>query len=407
MIFKQMELLKQEGLEVTCFSAFVDRKNCFPEEISNYDIRQIPPIFLNKFIPHDLMIILVTLLFPLAIFKFRNFDIFLGENQAGPWWAFLAAEIFRRPFLIYQNYPPTLVRPREIDRKAGRRTSLPTALFLKILKPLIIKFDYLVASKAVVILGNGEYARKVLEETYRRKIVVCPAGTEKKKFNQEIFKKRFYGRFMVGSQVIKKPYLLITNRHFPAKRLDYGILTISNLKNPWPRLPTSSRLGRGRVGSAEGGQKSKFNLVITGAATPYTREIKRSVGKYQLQDKVIFTGLVSEKDLDHLYQNALVYLYTAPEEDFGLGIIEAMAEGVPVVAWNKAGPAYIIKNSQTGYLAIPGDFSDFVAGVRILLDQKTNWQMALAAYKEAQKYSWENHRRIIIEEIKKIYEGIT
>jgi Mg2+ transporter MgtE len=67
---------------------------------------------------------------------------------------------------------------------------------------------------------------------------------------------------------------------------------------------------------------------------------------------VLFLGAITEEELNRLYEGAAVYVYPAPEEDFGMGVIESMAKGVPVVAWNQAGPTVTL-GSGTGHLVEP------------------------------------------------------
>lgn len=373
LIFHQMDYLQNKGGKVTCYTAFVDKDNCFPEEITKYDIRQILPTFLNKIIPHDLMIVATTLAFPFYIYLFKKHDIFLGENQAGPWWAFMAAFFWRKTFFTYQSYPTTLTYPREIDKEAKRNTFITDSI-LKLFKIPIISFDKFVLRKAKVCFANGEYVKKILEKVYGRKFVDCPAGTKLGVFNEKIFKRRYSGSLLVAGKKLGKPYILITNRHFPAKRLDFGIRIMSKLKD----------------------QKSNVNLVITGREREYTKKLEKMVKKLRLEKNVTFTGLVSEQEISMLYQNALVYIYTAPEEDFGMGIVEAMSHGAPVVAWDKGGPTGIIKDKETGFLAKPGVLEDFEKKIeRLMTNKKLSLKIAQNTYRDSRRYTWENHYRIL------------
>lgn len=364
LIFNQIDYLKRKGWEIDCFAAFVDETNCFPNIIKNYNIRQILPKFLNSIIPHDLVIIATILSFPLYIFSLKKYDIFLGENQAGPWLAAMPASFWRKPYVTYQPYPTTVTYSRGVDKKERRNTFFVDFL-LALLKPIIVSIDKKVIRTADTCLANGEYAKRVLEKVYERKFVNCPGAAVRGKFAKRMFEDRF-----------RNPYLLITNRHFPAKRLDYGIRLLSKLKT----------------------KSAELKLLITGAETEYTNELKKLAKKLKVDQRVIFTGLVDEKRLDALYDGALVYIYTAPEEDFGMGIIEAMARGVPIVAWDKAGPKYIIKNGITGYLAKPGDMNGFMAKVgKLLKEKELNLQMARKVYEYTSSFSWQNHGKVLEE----------
>jgi glycosyltransferase involved in cell wall biosynthesis len=95
--------------------------------------------------------------------------------------------------------------------------------------------------------------------------------------------------------------------------------------------------------------------------------------------------------LNRLYEGAAVYVYPAPEEDFGMGVIESMAKGVPVVAWNQAGPTVTV-GPGTGHLAEPLDVSDYAAGISKLLDDPSGNQSAgERAFEWARRFDWERH----------------
>ena len=114
-----------------------------------------------------------------------------------------------------------------------------------------------------------------------------------------------------------------------------------------------------------------------------------------LEDAVLFLGPVSEEELQSLYEGAAVYVYPAPEEDFGMGVIESMAKGVPVVAWNQAGPTVTVA-ADTGHLAEPLDVGDFAAGIIRLLDEREqNQRTGERAFEWARRFDWERHIDIL------------
>jgi glycosyltransferase involved in cell wall biosynthesis len=84
-------------------------------------------------------------------------------------------------------------------------------------------------------------------------------------------------------------------------------------------------------------------------------------------------------------------VYPAPEEDFGMGVIESMAKGVPVVAWNQAGPTVTV-GPRTGHLAEPLVVSDYAGGISALLDDPAeNQATGERAFEWARRFDWERH----------------
>lgn len=73
------------------------------------------------------------------------------------------------------------------------------------------------------------------------------------------------------------------------------------------------------------------------------------------QKNVKVFGQVPYEQMKKIVAKAGLYLATT-RETFGIGTLEAMACGVPVVGWAFGGQAEIIKQGVTGYLVPEGDY---------------------------------------------------
>ena len=369
------------GHKVTVFAPVVDRRRCFPDLIKKVDVRTFLP-HLPSFVPEweSFQIFLTCVLAPFFSFRFRKFDIILAANQPSPWIAFWVKLLFGVPYVSYLAQPTRFLYPRKIDREDGlifvvKRPLSITSLLLMLVKPLAYLLDKVSIGYSNEILANGEYMKGVLEKVYSLKVVSCPAGAypEKRIVNYE---SRMKGKLLIG-KYIRKPYILITNRHFPQKRFEYAITS----------LPSALQVN------------PDVSLIITGGETSYTGKLKKLTKELSLEDRVFFLGLVKEQDLRRLYSNAAIYVYTAPQEDFGMGIIEAMAAGTPVVAWDRAGPSKIILNEKNGLLAKPLQVVDFAKKISLILsDKKLGSSLGLAGWLAAkEKYSYQRHCRLLEE----------
>ena len=78
-------------------------------------------------------------------------------------------------------------------------------------------------------------------------------------------------------------------------------------------------------------------------------------------------GLRNHSEMRQIIQQAEVYLSTT-KETFGIGVLEAMAAGVPVLGYKKGGNVDLIQHGVNGYLAI--DFDDLVEGLIYCLDHR-------------------------------------
>lgn len=80
--------------------------------------------------------------------------------------------------------------------------------------------------------------------------------------------------------------------------------------------------------------------------------------------KVHFAGFIDDDEkLAELYTAADVAVVPSLEEAFGKTVIEAMACGTPVVAFDYGGPSDIIDHRMNGYLAKPFSAQDLAAGI--------------------------------------------
>ena len=76
------------------------------------------------------------------------------------------------------------------------------------------------------------------------------------------------------------------------------------------------------------------------------------------------TGYMPHEQMKEYIRHAKVFLSLA-RETFGIGTLEAMASGVPVVGWNFGGNREIIEHGVTGYLAEPGNYEQLARYVRL------------------------------------------
>lgn len=88
-----------------------------------------------------------------------------------------------------------------------------------------------------------------------------------------------------------------------------------------------------------------------------------------------------------LVLGADVYLATT-KETFGIGTLEALACGVPVLGFNWGGTADLVAHEQNGYLAEPGDLEGLLEGLSYIRAHRI--QMSKAAIESARAYSWEH-----------------
>ena len=79
-------------------------------------------------------------------------------------------------------------------------------------------------------------------------------------------------------------------------------------------------------------------------------------------DNIATIGSVPHEVMKPLVEGCAIYLSTV-KETFGIGVLEAMAAGRPVLGWAYGGNADLVKHGETGYLAKPNDYEDLATGL--------------------------------------------
>ncbi|HWB67955.1 MAG TPA: glycosyltransferase [Mycobacteriales bacterium] len=105
---------------------------------------------------------------------------------------------------------------------------------------------------------------------------------------------------------------------------------------------------------------SDVSLVIAGCVDSKSRPYLETLRQHAAGLPVEFIVDPSDEDLASLYARCLALLFTAPNEDWGIVPLEAMASGAPVLAVDAGGPKESVIHNVTGWLlpAVPWAFAE-------------------------------------------------
>jgi len=118
-------------------------------------------------------------------------------------------------------------------------------------------------------------------------------------------------------------------------------------------------------------QGLKFLCLIAGEG-PERQNLEHLIAGLDLKTEVRLLGHVDHETLDLYYAMADVAVLTSLSEGIPLALMEAMAQGKPVLAPAITGIPELIIDGKTGYLYQPGSMEDFVARLTFICASKEN-----------------------------------
>ncbi|TCU44467.1 glycosyltransferase [Curtobacterium sp. PhB146] len=271
----------------------------------------------------------------------RQNDAVIVHGFYLPWVPFVlaAAFILRKPVVLM---PHGALTSYETSKKSAKK-----AWFRRVFRPLVRRT---VRALAVGSSREAEEAAVVLPGVAA---AVCGVGTS-----------------MVGAPVSRDVTthlrLLTLCRLAKKKRIDVAILAVGKLRS----------------------MGIEARLVIAGAGDELVN-LKRLTRNNSLEDSVRFVGEVTGQAKRKVFEGADVFLLPSEDENFGIVVAEALANGVPVVASEHVQAASIAAYSPAVKLATSPD-PDMVA--RLVEEFATEEQSALreaALEVAAAEFGWE------------------
>lgn len=207
------------------------------------------------------------------------------------------------------------------------------------------------------------------------KVVVIHNGYDK----PELVDKEYSIEY-IGNKYKIRDYLLMVGIHYRYKNLHSVIIAYSKI-----RVSINKKL-----------------VIVGNYNLKYGFELKKLVDKLNLNDYVIFTGYIDEADKHFMYQAANLFIYPSLYEGFGLPILEAMANGTPVICSNTSSLPEIVDDAAV--LFNPNDVDDIKNKIIAFCndDNKLKQIYVDKGFENIKKYSWENTVSRIIKVINEL-----
>ncbi len=223
--------------------------------------------------------------------------------------------------------------------------------------------------RAKTIIVPTEYVKEDVAKTYgirRNKIIVTHEAVDKN-----------FARPRVNLEKlgITKPFLLYVGNAYPHKNIERLILAFG-------KLITEYLLD--------------YQLVIAGKKDSFHENLEQTIQDVGLEERVVFTGFVSDQELAGLYKHASLYVFPSLSEGFGLPPLEAMAHGLPVVSSDATCLPEILGDAAEYFN--PRNIADMARVMSsVLIDLKLQSKLAKKGLKQYKKYSWKDTAKQTLE----------
>lgn len=150
----------------------------------------------------------------------------------------------------------------------------------------------------------------------------------------------------------------------------------------------------------------EYKLVIVGGLGWSCEESLASATKHGAPDSVVYTGYVTNEVKRALIEGASLYIQPSFLEGFGLPVLEAMAERVPVIV--SSGGALPEVVNQAGIVVKLG--RDFTAGLAsavelLLTNSQLRGRLVAKGIKRAKELSWERSASSTMRLFYRVLEG--
>ena len=201
----------------------------------------------------------------------------------------------------------------------------------------------------LVPIEKSEFFKKERADWIKRRFIESIKSSEKLITVSNFSKKKIQDRYGVSSDFVKVIPIRLANRlHFNLSKEDIEITLKKFDVSPQKYMVFVSQYYQSKnferlikafakfSHKKELGETTNLKLVFVGNLVYSRGEIEKFAEQYKTGNNIIFTHVVTNKELQILLSNALFFIHPSLYEGFGMPIIEAMACGIPVTCSNRS-----------------------------------------------------------------------
>ncbi|MBN2121425.1 MAG: glycosyltransferase family 4 protein [Candidatus Omnitrophica bacterium] len=223
----------------------------------------------------------------------------------------------------------------------------PSAL-VRLARALGIQIDKYMVNKSVDIVCVADRLNAdAVFNRYNRKSFIVPYGIDAP-FNFEILQSQredLYRRYGLSAQDF---IVLQVGVVCPTKNQEESVKALLRLKGYMPEI----------------------KLLLAGNdKNPYADSLKKFIKELGLEDRVIFTGLVSQREVWQLYSICNLCVFPVKLQGGYLSVFEALCFGVPVIAYPTMGASTLVQDESLGIVS-----RDLVSSIKDIRENYSSYK---------------------------------
>ena len=330
-----LEALHEIYPEAPVYTSFVDFERLGPhaQRIKKWDIREswVGKSWLIKKL-HSPLRFLAPLIW--ESFNLDEFDVVISSSG----W-YICRGVITRPetlHICYLHHPPRHLYGYQTSFDWQKH--LPIRVYGHLVNHYLRIYDFLAAQRVDYFIANSKETQRRIAKFYRREseVIYPPVGMA------EVA----YENFCVP--------LLARDKTLPVHNVS-GAVSEANSKNFVGSPPSTrayflcvSRLARAKNIHLAIEACNRLNLSLKIIGKGREKQELEALGSRLKARNIEFLGELSDEELSKIYAGAKALIFPAQDEEFGIVPLEAMAYGIPVIAFRSGGVKETIVEGKTG-----------------------------------------------------------
>lgn len=269
--------------------------------------------------------------------------------------------------IIYDQITPAGEKQRKLLLREAKKYNFPISYVDKFLAEDKIQENYNNIKKANIIINASNSTYKITEdilgkEKASKSSFIIPYGTNFEHMKEDEFKE--YIEYKQNNLENRKLKLLYVGSISLAKGINYLIEIIEELKD--------------------------CNIEFGVVGVPNKEEDQIFIEKLNEFDNVKYYGSVPHRQINQIYKEYDMFIFTSIIEGFGMVTLEAMSMGLPCIVNEYC--SSVVENKYNGFIVDDIDSKYYVDTIKhVLKDNKILRNMSYNAYNTSKKYTWNRY----------------